>query len=134
MKISSNEAFALCEKYEQELVVIAAYDGKTLEVATFGVNPVGKDVAASWGEMVAKLFCEDPGELRTRVHEDYRATPAAQYKAKLDAAETALKEIADRVAGAVSFDGTPVVGLFEYWQLQQVARLALEKLKGQECT
>jgi hypothetical protein len=82
MKIPAEEAAKIALSYRQELVVVAGYDGRTLEVATFGNGPMAKDMAADWGDAIPAALGFDAGA--RMVHEDYRATPEAVAKKRID--------------------------------------------------
>ena len=128
MKIPVEPAAKIASDLGLELVVIAGYDGNSLEVASYGKSPMGKDMAAEWADRIPESIGFDPNS--REMNEDYRATPEAVNKHRFDIALLALQEIASIVPTATSFDGSPVVALLECWQIQEIARRAVERLKG----
>jgi hypothetical protein len=134
MRIPSEEAAAITAKYELELVVIAGYDGKTLETASFGKSPMGKDMAADWADKIPAAVGFDTVE-RT-IHEDFRATPAAVTKKLIDDVDAILRLIAFHVPTVTAFGGESarVCNVDEVFELKRLAATARILLGHTLCT
>lgn len=80
----------IAEKFAKDIIVIVAWYRKheMTHTTTYGAAAELKDVAASWGEYFAKAVGADVA--KTNWYEDYRATEAATYKAKVDKLENLL--------------------------------------------
>ena len=142
MKIPAEEAARIALNFQHELVVVAGYDGKTLEVATFGKGPMAKDMAADWGEAIPTALGFNPGE-RT-IHEDYRATPEAVAKKRIDdltlevqnlrlttqRADDIIREIAFVVPTVTELGRARVCDVEQVFRLKKMAAEARDILKG----
>jgi hypothetical protein len=92
------EARALSDDYVKAIVVIVAMDreNQMLHATTFGREPADKDIAAKWGELFAQAAGADT--VHSICYEDFRATPEAEYKAKVEALEERLEAVQDALA------------------------------------
>lgn len=97
--VSAAKEFA--ERHGKAVAVLVGYDpaDNRVHVATYGVAPTDKQVAAEWGELCAKAIgC---GDVRER-YVDFRATDRAQWAKEREQLCDMLKELTDLASSASS--------------------------------
>lgn len=91
-------AKSVAESHEKDIVVIMALDRENdrLDATTVGREPADKDIAAKWGGMFAERLGARVSE--SIMYEDFRATPEAEYKAKVDVLERRFEGVQEALA------------------------------------
>ena len=87
--VPTSAARQIAEDFEKQVVVIVCLDAihRKTHLTTWGSSPTAKDVAAKWGDLISECLSLSGKEML----EDFRATPEAQCKAKVDALLTACR-------------------------------------------
>lgn len=101
----------IAHAYGKDIVIVLAYDWERnmLHTTTYGRQPLHKDEAAEWGRKLSNFLYQVPSA--AHVYADYRATPAAEAQAKIEALEARVKELerADRAINLMRTSPNPLV-------------------------